>query len=542
MGADRPIGKLERLCRERQARDLVEGPARGLRFDLAAGERVIKFIEGYCKHHKGSWRGKPLILEEWQREIIRAIFGWKRTSDGTRRFRTSYIEIPRKNGKSELAAAVGLYLMTADAEGGAEIYCSATKRDQARIVWDCAKEMVKASPELSRHVRTYRTTLVCERLGSKFEALGADSNTLDGLNPHGSIIDELHAHQDARVWAVLDTALGARAQPLTFAITTAGVYAPDSIGWVQHEYAQKVLEGVFDDDSYYAFIACADEGDDHFAEDTLAKANPNLAVSVYPSFLIKQAEKARRTPSFLNDYLRLHLNVWTQQVTRWLSLDDWNKNDATPLDDAALAGQECYGGLDLSTKLDMTAFALAFNGDDGRLSVLLRYWMPEARIQESARGARRFLSQWADEGWITPTPGDVIDYDFIREEIIRLGQKYRIREIAFDPWNATQIATQLGGGDGFTMVETRQGYKNLSEPAKEFEARVVAKKVRHGGNPVLRWNVANAVIRRDANGNIAPDKENATDKIDGVVACIMALSRANVASTSVYATRGFLTL
>ena len=547
-------GKLERLYLERQARDLETGPARGLVWDPAAGDRVVGFIEGYCRHHKGEWAGKPLLLEPWQKDLVRTVFGWKR-KDGTRRFRTMYVEVPRKNGKSELAAALGLYLLVADGEPGAEVYSSATMRDQARIVWSAAAAMVKASPELKRFVKAYRSNLHVDRLGSKFEPLSADSNTLDGLNPHGNIVDELHAHRNRGVWDVLDTAMGARRQPMTCAITTAGSFEPEAIGWQLHDYAQKVLEGVFQDDAFFGFIAAADEGDDYFGAEAQAKANPNYGVSVKPEYLAKQAEKAQRQSGFTNEYLRLHLNVWTRQVTRWLSLERWSECEApVPANgsawllaeerEKALEGKPCYGGLDLSSKLDLSALVLAFPGTGDVVDLVARFWLPEATIENYGRRGQRQFEAWVREGWLTATPGDVIDYEFIRAEVNDLAKRFGLRELAFDPWGATDLATRLAG-DGVAMVECRQGYKSLSEPSKDLEARVVARKVRHAHNPILRWCVSNAVVARDPAGNIKPNKEKATERIDGVVAAVMALSRLIVqkaAEPNPYQDRGFLSL
>lgn len=545
----RPLGKYERLAHERQERDLKDGAARGLTFDAEAGDRVVEFVERYCKHHKGEWAGKPLKLEEWQKFIVRTVFGWKR-ADGTRRFRTCYAEVPRKNGKSTLIAAVGLYLLVGDNEPGAEVYSSATKRDQARIVWSDAAAMVRASTELKRFVKAYRSNLSCQRLGSKFEPLGADGNTLDGLNPHGNLVDELHAHKDRGVWDVLDTAMGARRQPLTIAITTAGTYNAEAIGWQMHDQATKVLEGVFADDSFFAFIAAADEGDDFFSEVAQQKANPGYGVSVKPDYLAKQAEKAKRQPSFTNEYLRLHLNIWTQQVTRWLPLERWTECDPVEPSrelaaerETSLEGKPCFGGLDLSTKLDLSAFALVFPGEGDTIDVVCRFWLPEATAQAYARKGRRHYETWARDGWLTLTPGDVVDYEFIRAEVNALAKRFSVQTVAFDPWGSTDVATRLLG-DGVPMVECRQGFKTLSEPSKDFEARIVGKKVRHAGNPVLRFCVSNAVVSTDAAGNIKPDKEKASDKIDGVVACVMALSRLIVAKPeeNPYEARGFLVL
>lgn len=551
---ERVSGKFERLSQDRHERDLAlckrrGGHPRGLWFDEEAGERAIQFVEGYCKHHKAEWAGRPLLLEEWQRRLVRQIFGWMR-ADGTRRYRIAYVEIPRKQGKSTLAAALGLYLLIADGEPGAEVYSSATKKDQARIVWDAAAAMVKASPELKRFVKAYRSNLHVERLGAKFEPLSADANTLDGLNPHGNVVDELHAHRDRGVWDVLDTAMGARRQPLTLAITTAGTYKPESIGWQLHDQAVKVLEEVYEDDAFFAYIAAADEGDDYFSEETIRKANPGYGISIKPDYLLGQAEKARNQPHFLNEYLRLHLNVWTQQVTRWLSLDRWTESDPVPdglaprvfaaQREVELEGRECWGGLDLSTKLDLSALVLAFPGDGDAVDLVSRFWLPEATVEAYARKGQRHYETWAREGWLTVTPGTSIDYEFIRAEVVEFAKRYALQEVAFDPWGATDISNRLMG-DGIEMVDCRQGYRTLSEPSKDLEARVVAGKVRHAANPILRFCVSNAVVTTDSAGNIKPDKQKAAERIDGVVATIMALSRmisAGQESASVYEERG----
>jgi phage terminase large subunit-like protein len=558
----RRIGKYERLAYERQARDLAlasrpEGHPRGLRWDPVAGDRPVQFIERFCRHHKAEWAGQLLRLEEWQKSgVLRPIFGWKRP-DGTRRFRTAWIEIGRKNGKTTKAGGVGLYLTVADGEEGAEVYCTATKEDQAGILWRDAAAMVKRSPDLQRFVKEVRSKggrLYCERTSSFFRPLGADSTTLDGLNPHGHLPDEVHAHKDAGVWNILDTGMGARRQPLTFAITTAGTYAPDSVGWEQHDYAVKVLEGVFEDDSFFAFICAIDDGDDPFEPENWGKANPNIGVSIKTDYLAKQAEKAKRQPSFYNEFLRLHLNRWTQQVSRWLSIEKWNECDPVSAEVAieqrearekALAGKECFAGLDLSSKLDLTALVLVFATDDGFFDLVCRFWLPEARVEEEEKHGRPQYAQWVREGWLKTTPGAVIDYEFIRAEIRELGKLYKIVEIDHDPHNATQIANELGEHDGFTMVEHQQGYVSMSEPSKAFEAEIIDKKIRHGGNPILRWNVANAVKKTDSAGNIKPDKAKAKDKIDGVVAAIMAVGRAKLirgGTTSYLETEPLLTV
>lgn len=554
--ADRPLGKYERLAYRRHARDLAlaypdgipEDPRetqhpRGYWFDPAAAERVVAFIEGHCRHFEGEWAGQPLVLEWWQRFIFRAVFGWMR-ADGTRRFRTAYEEVPRKNGKSTSVAAVADYLTFGDRERGAQVYATATKEEQAKIVWSAGRKMVERSPALKRFATLRQKAIVCHRLDSYFKPLGADSDTLDGLNPHGHVCDELHAHKTRGIWDVMATAMGARRQPLTFVITTAGVFKPESIGWIQHEHACKVLEGTLEDDEYFAIIFAADADDDPFSETTWAKANPNYGVSVKPDYMRQQARTAMQQPSFTNSFLRLHLDVWTMQQERWLDVERWNACDVdcsreTMAErETALEGALCYGGLDLSTKIDLTAFALWF---PETRDLLLRFWCPAETVLEKSRKDRVPYDAWVREGWLTATPGNVIDYDFIKAEVVALAERFGCREIAYDPWNATQIAVQLGD-EGLVMAETRQGFKTLSEPSKEFEKLITAGDVRHGGHPIMRWMVSNAAKRQDPNENIAPDKASATGRIDGVVATIMAIGRAIVQTSgaSVYDDRGLL--
>lgn len=558
----RLAGRLEQLALERHRRDLELAGGEGVRgkhprgfwFDPAAADHAVGFIETHCRHHKGEWAGQPLRLEEWQkRDIVRPIFGWMRPERDAagkvigyvRRFRVAYVEIPRKNGKTELGAAIGVLLLTADDEPGAEVYATATKEDQAKILWSGAKEMVKQSPELSEYVSIRRKTLSCEELGSKFEPLGSDSDTLDGLMPHGNLVDEMHAHKDSHLLNVLITGTGSRRQPLTFIITTAGVYNPESPGYQQHDYALKVLEGVIEDDEFFSYVACLDDDDDWQDPAVWAKANPNLGVSLKLDYLEGLAQKAKNQPSFLNTFLRYHLDRWVEQETRWIAIEAWNACNAPAMTEEELAGRDCYGGLDLSSKLDITALVLVFPlADPKRFALFCRFWCPGRTIMERAKKDRVPYDAWVRDGWMTATPGDVVDYDFVEAEIERLAGVVTIKELAYDPWSAQQTATRLSG-KGLTMVELRQGFQSLSEPSKEFEKSVIAKQIVHGGHPVLRWMVSNASVKRDPADNIKPDKSVATGRIDGVIAAIMGLGRAIVQpehQPSVYEERGVLLL
>lgn len=545
-------GRLERLGYERHARDLAlaaspDGHPRGLWFDEKAGERAVRWIEKFCRHHKGEWAGKPLVLEPWQRFIVMCLFGWKRR-DGTRRFRKAWIEVPRKNGKTELAAAIAMFLLVADAEPGAEVYITATKKEQALICHEAARGMVRHSPRLKEHVfvpKAKRSNLVCR--DSKMEVLASDYGTLDGLSPHGDVRDEVHAWTDHGLAGVLNTAMGSRRQPMTLEITTAGTYDKDGVGWQHHEYALEVLEAKFDDDRQFSFVACLDDGDDPWDPKVWAKANPNLNVSLKLDYVTEQADEARHNPRLANDFLRLHCNRWTHQVERWLNVERWNECDATPLDLAAYASAACYLGLDLSRTTDLTAavfvFVLPVQEGEPTIALLPLFWLPQARLDdERLRGETRY-HDWVARGFLTVTPGDVVDYAFIRRGVRDVVAKLKgFRECGFDPYNATQISTELQS-DGLTMVEVRQGPPSLSEACKFLERRTLERKVLHGGNPIMAWCVGNAVVRSDANGNIAPDKARAKSKIDGVSAAVTALARYVVApqrpKVSRYETRGF---
>lgn len=564
----REAGPLERLCWQRHENDLAlaypfghpdsdeaevwrqaSQHPRGLWWNPQAAARPVEFIEHFCKHHKGEWAGQRVELAPWQRDATRILFGWQ-LADGSRRFRVAYIEVPRKNGKTTWAGGLALYLLVADGEPGGEVYATATKKDQAKIVHGDAVHMVKASPTLRRYVKVLRNNLNCPKLGSKFEPLGADSSTLDGLNPSANIVDELHAHKDRALWDVMDTAMGARRQPLTLAITTAGLTDPEAIGFQQHTHAVAVLEGTLEDDGFFAFIAAAGETDDWTAPETWARANPNLGVSVRPGYLAAQAKKAAEQPSFLPTFLRLHLNVWVAAAKRWLPMERWNAEPTEPIEwhqarELELSGARCFGGLDLSTTRDLSSLCLLFPlplpaGRAPEYATLFRCYCPEVSIERRSRRDRVPYDAWARLGWLTPTPGEVVDYDFIRADLVALAARYKLVECAFDPWNATQLTTQLAEQDGLKMIQVRQGYQSLSAPSKELEKLVVSGRLHHGGHPIARWAAANVTLRTDPNGNIAPDKAKSTGRIDPIVALIMALSRAvaNVAPGSVYEHRG----
>lgn len=528
---------------QRQISDLQDGAERGLWFDEASADHALAFFR-FLKHSKGEWAGQTISLEPWQQWILSVLFGWKR-EDGSRRFRTAYLEIARKNGKSTLAAGIGLYLLTADGEAGAEIYSAATKRDQARITHAEATRMVKSSPALRARVKVYKDNLHIEGTASKYEPLGRDSDSMDGLNIHGAIIDEVHAHRTRETWDVLDTATSSRRQPLILAITTAG-FDRQSLCWELHEYTEKVLTGIVDDDSWFGIIYTIDEEDlERFDQEEIwLKANPNLDVSVKREDLRRKAAKAQEMPSALNAFLRLHLNVWTQSESKWISPEVW-RSCGQLVDGAGLRGRTCYGGLDLSSTTDVSALVLVFPPQsEGELyQGLCRFWIPEDSMRERSRRDRVPYDSWVRQGYIQATPGNVIDYDWILAQIDEDAQQYDLREIAFDRWGATRIVQDLEAG-GMTVVQFGQGFASMSPPMRELEKLILSQGLAHGSNPVLTWMADNLVARQDPAGNIKPDKERSRERIDGMVALIMGLDRAlrHADHRSVYESRGMRTV
>ena len=534
--------KWVRLACERHVKDLKTGKKRGLYFDETAAKTAIAFFY-LLNHSKGEWAGKPLSLEPWQQFFIWNLFGWKR-KDGTRRFRTAYQEVARKNGKTTIAAGIGLYLLAADGEPGAEIYTAATKRDQARIAHGEATRMVKASKPLKKMIRSFKDNLHIEDTASKFEPLGKDADSMDGLNVHGAIVDEVHAHKTREVWDKLETATGARRQPIMLGITTAG-FDRQSLCYQLNEYTQKILSGIIVDDSFFGIIFTLDEGDNWEDENVWVKANPNLGVSKKWDDMRRKAKRAKDMPAALNAFLRLELNIWTQSVTRWVNQEKWDLC-ADVVDPDLLAGAECYGGLDLSSNIDLSAWIKIFPPEsaNGIYKILCHFWIPEDNIEQRVKRDRVPYDVWVREGYITATPGNVIDYDFILAQIDQDAEDFDLREIAFDRWGATKIQTQLLD-HGHTIVKFGQGFASMSGPMKEFEKLILAGKLAHGGNPVLTWMADNLVVREDPAGNIKPDKEKSREKIDGMVGAVMALDRAirhEGGGKSVYKDRGLVTI
>lgn len=515
-------------------------------FDEAAANRFYVFAESF-KHVKGRWADPYIRLEPWQKFFTGCIFGWKITEGeyaGYRRYREAYIQIARKNAKSTIAAIIGLYMLVADNEPGAEVYSAATSRDQAKIVFEVAKQQARRQPALNKRLGIFTRNIHDKASASKFEPLSADAHTLDGLNIHCAVVDELHAHKDGKVLGVLTTGTGSRMQPLVLSITTAGFER--SVCIQKYNYCESLLDGIISDDSFFTYITEIDPGDDWVDPTVWAKANPNLGVSVFQNQLEAECRKAQHIPSEQNNFLTKHLNVWTNQADRWLNLEDW-KVCAGDYTEESLYGRQCFGGLDLSTTTDLTAFVLIFPPEerDEPWKAVYRFWVPHERVQKRARGQlvdKVPFDAWERDSLILTTPGNVIDYEFVRNTITGftdpdgnrhqgLADLFDIREIAYDPYNATETAIKLQDA-GHEMVEFRQGPISFNAPMKRFEGLLLDREFAHGNHPAMTWMANNMVVRYDANMNMAPDKKTAQDRIDGVVALLMALGRAMISESN----------
>ena len=491
-------------------------------FDAKLAQRAIDWFPRYLKHTKGRWRGAPFELLPWQAEIVGKLFGTL-TAEGYRQIRTVYCEVGKKNGKSELAAGIALRLTFADREPGAEIYSAACDRDQAAIVFNVAADMVRLNPKLAKRCKIIDTTKrIVHNNGSFYRVLSAESYTKHGFNPHGIIFDELHAQPNRDLWDVLTEGAGdARTQPVIFAITTAG-YDRHSICWELHEYALKVKRGIIKDPTFLPVVHAAEDADNWEDEKTWAKANPSLGVTISPERLRQAYQKAKEVPALENKFRRWRLCQWVKQEVRYIPMGKWRACGG-PLDEAALRGKPCWAGLDLSSTTDLTALVLAFRLEK-LIAVLCRFWIPEANIEARVRRDRVPYDAWKQQGLIKTTPGNVIDYDFIEAEVAALSKVYDMREIAFDRHGAVQVSVHLAAR-GFTMVDFDQGFGSMNAPTKDLLKVVLGEQLRHGDDPVLAWMADNMVVTQNAKGEIRPDKEKSTEKIDGMVGLVMAMGR-----------------
>ncbi|MFN7019869.1 MAG: terminase large subunit [Phycisphaerales bacterium] len=552
-------------------------------FDAAAADRACLFFPAFLTHLKGEWARQPLRLDAWQeRDLIRPLFGWKR-HDGTRRYRRCDCWIPRKNGKSTLAAGVALYLTWADGEPGAEVYGAASDREQAKLVFRDAAAMARASEDLMAELQVFRSSIVCPDTLSAYSVLSSESENKDGLNIHGLVWDEFHEAADQDLFDKLTTASAARRQPLMLVISTAG-HDQTSLAYREYLRDRRILDGLACADDRLVVIYEAGPKDDWRSEATWAKANPGWGSSVKPDYLRAQYAEARADPAREAAFKRYHLNIWTSQVTGWMDMDAWDRcggpidvsafevrapesqeigpsdprsepdDEARPADPrpAAAMPPPCWIGLDLSRRDDLTAAVALWrvpdqeqpnDPDRDTVSVLARCFMPDEHLD--AREARDDVpyKRWAQEGHIDLTPGNVIDYARVRSVVLEWARRFRVQEVAYDPYSATQLALQLAD-DGLTVVEYAQSIRTLTQPTKELRSLVLRRRFRHGDNPVLRWMAENCRVLTDSNDNQKVSKKGQRTRIDAIAATINALGRSMVrhAGPSVYETDGVTVL
>jgi phage terminase large subunit-like protein len=539
-----------RLFAELRGYDPVASAAPGDTFDADAAEKACRFFPACIKHVKGRSAGQPFELADWEKAIVGCLFGWKR-SNGRLRYVECLIYVAKKNGKSTFATAILLMILALREQQGMELYSIAASRDQAAIIFGHAVGMIRQEPGFKKLLRPYgdrggsqQRSIVRDENMSSYKPLSSDVNTADGLHPDMIVADEIHRHKSSELVDTLNKSTADSPEPLTIYTTTADFnrvsFCNDLL-----KRAKLIRDNGGDpakaghDPGFLPFICECDKADDWMDPAVWAKANPNLGVTVPEEFLARECQKAQDSPSELNNFLRLHMNIVTDADVAWLPMDKW---DACATTTDVLDGQQCFAGLDLSSTRDVTALSLVFPRDDGSWTVDLHCWIPADNAREREKRDRVPYTTWARQAEIELTEGDVVDYDVIRKRINELNTRYSIREIAIDRWNSTQIQTQLIG-DGFTVTPFGQGYASMSAPAKEFEKSVIAGTLDHRNSPVLRWMAGNVMIETDAAGNIKPSKKTSTEKIDGVVATVMALGCAMVSEgdgVSLLETRGLV--
>jgi len=525
-------------------------------FEPVAGARVCAYIER-LRHVKGIWarNREHLVLGPWQVFIIMCVFGWLRKENNFRRFIVVYEEIPRKNAKTTKLAGIGLYMLTADGEIGAEVYSAATTRGQAKIVFNIARQMAELDSGLRERFALipYTHHLITPREGGRFEPLSSDAHTLDGLNISCGLIDELHAHKTRQVYDVMDTGTGSRGQPLIWSITTAGVSA-SGICYEVHQYTKRVLNATLyqhpelcpepkgdavEDDTFFGIIYTIDKEDDPFDPRVWGKANPNLGVSVMLDDLKRKSIVAQRIKSARNKFLTKHLDVWVGASFAWLNLAAWERCREA-VDWSEWEGEPAKIGLDLASKIDIAAKALLFWRDvDGARHYWVRmsYYLPEARVEDNENYA-----MWAEaDGLLNLSPGEVIDFRVIEQHVLEDAERYELAEVGYDPAQATHLVNNLQGA-GLTTIEIRPSTLNFSEPMKELEAAILSGRFHHDGDPVLAWMAGNVSAKEDVKGNIYPRKESDAAKIDGVVALLVALRCVMLSgeAENIYETRGVI--
>ena len=497
-------------------------------YDADTGGAVIDFCRE-LKHYKGEWAGQPFVPEPWQEFVVCPVFGWLRKSNQKRRFRYAYIQIARKNGKTFLAAAIALWLLLMDNEGGAEVYSAANTRDQAKRTWNDSVKFLKKNTDFHEMIAIRYNTVHYHDADSFYSPLAADSQTLDGLNPHGVVYDELHAAPNRELWDVLEDALGSRSQPLFFVITTAG-FDKFSICYEQRRHCANFLESVVNpeldylDERYFAYIAEIDLDDDPYDEDSWEKGNPNLGVSKDREYLREQAERAKNLPSKEPSFLVKQINYWVNAAVRWLNQNLWLKHEI--INASCTNRKRCFAGLDMSTNTDLTAFVRIFapgTAHPTKYYILPKFFYPEGNLAERVKQDRVPYDKWAKQGWITLTEGNSVDTNVVRDDILGWSKETFIAALGVDPWKATALVSDFDAF-GHDCYSVQQGYATMTAPCMLLERLVLKDMIVWDGNPVMTWMVGNCAIDTDKNENIKPDKENSNERIDGISALLTALA------------------
>jgi len=489
------------------------------RTSTSAGDEVNAWVERNCAHVKGEWQGQAFKLADWQADLGRDLFGTLQR-DGRRQYRTALIGVPRKNGKSFWGAAIALRLLFRDGEPGAEVYSAAADRDQAGIVFEMARGMVEANPKMSGIAKVYRRSIAVPRTGSVYKVLSADAYTKHGLSPHGVIFDELHAQPNRELWDVLTTGQGARRQPLTVAITTAGADRT-SVCWELFEYGRKLRAGLIEDPTFFFRWWGALDGDDWRDEATWERANPNLGVSISRDFLRAEARQAEHQPARQNTFRRLYCNEWTQQVTRFIDLARWDGSAGMVVEEN-LAGAKCIGGLSLARTSGVAALVWDFQRED-RHEILWRLFVPADMVAELDAETAGEASVWVKQGFLRATPGDVVDYEAIRSQVLADEKRFDVESLVFNRRGAVQLAQDLEGSD-LGLVEMTPGV-TLAAATQELERLVLNRAYVHGGNPVVRWMVDGLAVKTDSEGNSWPDQGKSSTPQSAIIAAVMALDR-----------------
>ncbi|WP_215225866.1 terminase large subunit [Echinicola shivajiensis] len=494
-------------------------------FDKYTADRAIRFIEGFCSHVKGDLAGKPYVLQEWEKEIVKNLFGWKSIKTNLRKYREAFILIPRKNSKSTLSSAISLYMILADGEKGGEGYFAASTREQARVAFDILGGMIKNSPELLKHLKIFRNSIEYSKSNSFFKVVSADAGSLHGANLSFALVDEVHSHKDGELYDVLKTSMGARSQPLLVSISTAGSNK-HHICYQLYDYSKKIINGIIEDETFLPVIFEADENDDPFSIETAKKANPSFGKSIKEEYIIEQINKAKAIPTYLNTYKQLHLNIWVDSVEAWVSNQDWMANNID-YDEDDLLGMDCWAGLDLSNNRDLNAFVLVFPQNNGKFKTLSYTFLPyeSAKLKDNISSGKAFLG-WAKtkKNHLYLTDLRVRDDDFIINKIMEIADKFKIKNIAYDRWGADQLVTKLEI-EGLKFTSFGQGYKSMSPAIKKSESLILQKNLLHNNNPVLKWTISNVKIVKDDAGNVKMSKERSKEKIDNAVALVMAVGQ-----------------